>query len=546
MINFLDDNEHLKCALVCRQWSEIALDALWRLVDDLPRLFGILAPLRKQTGSAALEFTRVLQADDWTRFNRYARRVRHLAYDEGLGALAHSAFTDIATTRTSLEILPSLRALEWNAPLRASIMFMHRNVKTFIISVPMLQTTGVPLPSFFQDVAVRMPGLTHLDLRWNEPASAHEDDIISFLRSLPNLRKITFPRYYLTSKIAEALSVGHDDLGTIEFQYMEPQGCGEASDIYTFAPSLAPGAFPTLYDLSLTSSFLDMSNFLTRPHAPTRLAMMYIHSYRLESPADIRKFLCAVRDTCPSLKELSLLSTVDVTPTRPQIESDTELATIETLRPLFGCASLVSFEILQQHPLRLTLPDLEELARKWPSLEKLVLNSEPPEAASAALTLRALLPFAAHCPRIRTLGLFLHASRHDIPTAYVAGAADTLCALPAFRKPVLLSMGVSIIDEEDIEQVALFLSQVCPVGADLEAGVTWELGEEDASQMDTEMAAAIDARCEKWNRVREFLPLLTQLRKQEAERARMLEQNLRELSYPAAGTGSNASGGKAV
>ncbi|KAL1709472.1 hypothetical protein EV121DRAFT_286539 [Schizophyllum commune] len=527
MISFLEQKEHLGCALVCRQWCEIALDALWRVVDDLPRLFGILAPLSKQTGSMALEFTRLLQADDWTRFNRYARRVRHLVYEERVGALAQSAFTDIATTRTSLEILPSLRVLEWNAPLRSSVMFMHRNVKSFIITIPMLQTTSIPLTSFFSDVAARMPCLTHLDLRWNEPASAHEEEVVSLLQSLPSLRKITLPRYYLTSKVAETLSQGHENLGIIEFQYMEAQGCGEASDIYTFAPTLSSGAFPALYDLSLTSSFIDMSNFLARGPGPTHLTMMYIHSFRLETPTDIRKLLCAVRDTCPQLRELSLLSAVDVTPERPQAEDS---ASLETLRPLFDCDSLVNFEILLQHPLRLTLADLEELARRWPSLEKLVLNSEPPESGTAPLTLRAILPFAAHCPRLRTLGLFLHASRHDIPTAYIDQSTDKITSLPTFKEPILLSMGVSIIDEEDIEQVALFLSQVCPIGADLEAGVTWELNEDEAAHMDADMASIIDGRCEKWNRVREFLPLLTQLRQQESERAKMLEDNLRELS----------------
>ncbi|TRM67010.1 hypothetical protein BD626DRAFT_167728 [Schizophyllum amplum] len=533
MIGFLEQNEHPACALVCRQWSEIALDALWRLVDDLPRLFGILAPLTKQNASNALEFSRSLQADDWTRFNRYARRVRHLAYDESAGALAQSAFTEIATTRTSLEILPSLNALEWNAPLRASVMFMHRNVKRFIITVPPplpLQASGIALPSFLQDVAARMPNMTHFDLRWLESASSHENELVTFFRALPKLRKITFPRYYFTSNIAQALSQGHENLAIIEFQYMDAQGCGEAQDIYQFAPTLTAGAFPALYDFSLACSLADMANFLTRPFGPSHLTMSYIHSYRLESPAEINKLVCAFRDTCPLLKELSILSAVDVTPARPQPGSNADVVTLETLRPLFGCANLISFEILHQHPLRLSFTDLDELARKWPSLERLILNSEPPDAGSAALTLRALLPFAAHCPRLRSLGLFIHASRLDIPTAYIEHGTDALTALPAFKEPILLSMGVSVIHEEDVEQVALFLSQVCPVGADLEAGVTWELMEDEAGHMDPEMAATIDARCEKWHRVREFLPLLTQLRKQESDRARMLESSLRELS----------------
>ena len=47
VFRFLDDASNASNARVCRQWSEIALDTLWRDVDDLYRLFGLLAPLRK-------------------------------------------------------------------------------------------------------------------------------------------------------------------------------------------------------------------------------------------------------------------------------------------------------------------------------------------------------------------------------------------------------------------------------------------------------------------------------------------------------------------
>jgi F-box-like len=47
VFRFLDDASNASNARVCRQWSEIALDMLWRDVNDLYRLFGLLAPLRK-------------------------------------------------------------------------------------------------------------------------------------------------------------------------------------------------------------------------------------------------------------------------------------------------------------------------------------------------------------------------------------------------------------------------------------------------------------------------------------------------------------------
>lgn len=47
VFRFLDDASNAFNARVCLQWSEIALDTLWKDVNDFHRLFGLLAPLRK-------------------------------------------------------------------------------------------------------------------------------------------------------------------------------------------------------------------------------------------------------------------------------------------------------------------------------------------------------------------------------------------------------------------------------------------------------------------------------------------------------------------
>jgi len=50
IFRFLDDASNASNARVSRQWSEIALDTLWRDVNDPYRLFGLLAPLQKSDG----------------------------------------------------------------------------------------------------------------------------------------------------------------------------------------------------------------------------------------------------------------------------------------------------------------------------------------------------------------------------------------------------------------------------------------------------------------------------------------------------------------
>ena len=47
IFSFLESSTNAVNARVCKRWSEIALDLLWRDVEDLQRLFGTLVPLRK-------------------------------------------------------------------------------------------------------------------------------------------------------------------------------------------------------------------------------------------------------------------------------------------------------------------------------------------------------------------------------------------------------------------------------------------------------------------------------------------------------------------
>ena len=46
-LSFLDNRSLAASARVCKKWKEIALDFLWREVDDLHRLFTTLSPYRK-------------------------------------------------------------------------------------------------------------------------------------------------------------------------------------------------------------------------------------------------------------------------------------------------------------------------------------------------------------------------------------------------------------------------------------------------------------------------------------------------------------------
>ncbi|KAK7442029.1 hypothetical protein VKT23_016306 [Stygiomarasmius scandens] len=140
---FLKRDDQVRCALICRSWSEVALDAIWSEVDDLRKLANLISPAKVQVndgGDVSYIFDPVPGPKRWKRFeSHYSHRVRVLnlkplpKYHDLLPLL--SAIQNI---RTSLGILPNLHELNWDASgsrgrggLEHMMMFMHENIKEY-------------------------------------------------------------------------------------------------------------------------------------------------------------------------------------------------------------------------------------------------------------------------------------------------------------------------------------------------------------------------------------------------------------------------------
>ncbi|KAJ6577212.1 hypothetical protein B0H19DRAFT_932930 [Mycena capillaripes] len=532
IFSFLDDPSNASNASVCKRWSEIALDTLWRELDDLHRLLGILKPLTQVGGpDSPWAFTTPPDADDWRRLEKYSRRVRRFAFqaDEvmvpGSGSrlrrLCPTVFEDVARTRTSLQILPNVNTLVWNAPLSLAVMFMHANVKRFAFWLPYFIPPDSPLP-FFRDIVSRMPNLTVLDIRSND-MNKIEDSMVYLLRSLLKLRKVVFPRFSLTTHLAETLQ--HlADLACVEFQYVAEQGCGDPADTEVFRPLLKMGAFPSLCDLSLTCGIEDCTSLMKQTSAPTNLTALYVDSRLMESPATVHEILELLANNCQLLESLGIVTLINVADPPPTLADvlSTERISYATLQPLQKFPNLTIFEIIHQYPLDLKLEDLEQLARSWPSLRKLILNNEPVVSDDCPLTLKALIPFAKHCPELEQLGLFINASTADLPSTYEVELPPSYRSKP-FAKLRRLSTGVSLI--ADAGAVALFLSQICPLNTHLECGITWDIELDE----ETGFYSAIVDRCTKWAKAAELLPLLTKLRMEERDRTKLLLAEVQDL-----------------
>ena len=397
-------------------------------------------------------------------------------------------------------------------------MFMHSGVKHFTVLLPSSLTTISPRP-FFQDITARMPKLTSLDLRSWVPMNAFQEEMIELLSNLPKLQKLVFPRFYFTTKVAEALS-RLEPLSIIEFQYKPEQGCGFAGDVQPFQPVLTEGAFPALWDLSLTAAFDDVARFVDIPFAPTNLTTLHVDSDFIETPKSVHDILSILSENCQMLKYLALVSLRNAS-TTILIENrfdETMVISMETLQPVLKLTNLTSLELEHQYPFTLKQHDIELLAATWPGLETLLLNTEPVYSDKSNLTLEALTPFAKYCPKLTHLGIFLDATTVEPPLALSATYPT-----PIFQRLRRLSMGVSII--KDDHTVALYLSQLLPLLCTLDCGITWD----DSTEIDVEIDVVVQNRCNVWAKVADFLPLLTRLRLEERAKSKAMFAELEDL-----------------
>ncbi|KAJ8522446.1 hypothetical protein ONZ45_g949 [Pleurotus djamor] len=485
---YLSPKDTLANACVCKTWSNIALDALWRQVDDISILLSLLAPLEQKSSVHSFKFARAIEPADWTRFARYAFRVRSLIYapeSQRLKHLHRDAFHEVARSRISLDILPNLNTLEWDDmnDLTFCVLFMSKNVKRFRVYLADDADSRLPngVAALFQNITTRMPNLEYLDISSQLAMSEIEPETIQLFQGLPKLKEVEFPLYYLTPPVTKTLSQ-LKQLEMVGFQYDEERGSGAAADVNVPPAILDQGAFPALYDFSTSMPFRHATKFFTQPFPPQNITLLFIDSADPELPTDFRNLLEAIVKCCPLLDRLALNPCIS-TSTRPLTD---ERITYDILRPILSLPKLTALDINYHYPLDLKYEDIEDMARKWPNLDTLMLNCDPAALDHPpSLTLQALLPFAQYCPNIQRLGLYMNAT---------------------------LAVGLSSISDHD--SVAMFLSRMLPEGCFLECGGTWKELELELGSPDSEYTAIQKT----WTDVSTVLPLLHKVRAEERRR----------------------------
>ncbi|RDB15063.1 hypothetical protein Hypma_005426 [Hypsizygus marmoreus] len=483
----LDDQSNTSNAQVCRQWGECALNILWYEVTDFRRLFRILVPMRKEPIGASMcyKFTRQPEVNDWRNFDRYRPRVR---------------------TRTSLNVLPNLRTLQWDAPLRSGIVFMHDNVTDLRLH-PRSPELGSPC---FREIVARMPNITHLELHPQFPMSVLVADIVKVIRSMKLLRNITLPRETPAAGLMEAIS-GLHALHTLTFPDVRS---ADFWSLQSMRPSLNEGAFYSLSSLSICICFEDAIYLFNMLSAPSKLHTIRLDSPKFESLATIHDLLVVVGKLIPSLESFELQSVLDADgyTTRPITQN--YILDINTIRSLFKCREIVRLKFMLPHSLHLRESDVEVVARAWPCIQRLALNSMPNHLHSCVLTLDSLIPFARYCPDLEILALFIRADKLDIAHS----------AIDSTLRWKVHSFFPGFSDIEDPGVVSLSLSRIFPLWVTIIAPCPVT-----SPTMLSDTLQTMQSHCDKWKKVSEMLPLLMQARMEERNKMRRLMQSGRQV-----------------
>ncbi|KAH8109631.1 hypothetical protein DFH11DRAFT_910955 [Phellopilus nigrolimitatus] len=500
------------CARVCKLWSGIALDELWRKLCDLKPLFSILAPIEIRETGVSFElavtharidvnfqihqakqwwhFSGALEPETWTRFYQYANRIRDLDLSiDRMDWPSTRMITEISVKRPSAHfLLPRLDDL--------TLLFFNDDHLAILLMSESLASVNVRLPDddqfrrlFLKELAMRSPRLKSLQL------SRHfSHNSISSLARMTDLRKIVLPKYTLNSTIADALAA-LPHLHTIDFSKFPDDDATSLDDVRGFSPSplLQEGAYSSLTNLSLACEFSELVKLMKRPIAPS-LSYLRVQTLHLETADSLHELLVSLSETRSSLTGLSLemipefvsvesgfgipyefgeMQPVDLmefaedgfrTTTRDERGETLPLGRIffRTLEPLSGLPNLRQLIISYHQEFLIKNDEFVRLISHLPHIDTLRFNCDPMLIGEQSDLDFGVLPIVATLlPRLRFLGLYI-SHRHE-PYAQHKCKCESV-AKGLFSKLESIDFGCSIILEKtDCMKIAFHLSKILPL-----------------------------------------------------------------------------------
>ncbi|KAG8990103.1 hypothetical protein FRB94_013758 [Tulasnella sp. JGI-2019a] len=466
VLEFTDTGSQAASARVNRFWNAVALDVLWLDLEGVVPLLELIGPLELDSLDH-LVFGYKPGLIDWDHFHSYARRVRHLIWDDASnittregysGPLSQTMFGDIFADCTRVDpLLPNLTNVKWimdKHSISIQILpFLSSSTTTLDIAFPSQISTNA-INVLLYRLPSRAPMVSDLRIYGEIHVNLVDTALEACLTGMKELRMVTLPRCFGSSKIVTALG-RLDHLARVEVSRATISHIDPSSIVYGTKWKIEPGAFTRLQNLAFDATISDAAR-LFNCEGVRSLTLVRLQVVDAFASHEIQSFFSVLSSRCTQLRaiEVSLI---------PILDTVEEALIFQNLTPLLKCPHLTQLEIDHPKPMLLREQDVECMSQAWPSIQ--ILRFRSGEASGNLGTPLSILSiFAKHFShRLQELVLTVSTKIDSVKRHPISKAFITL---------ETLHLDASAISRKEQMAVAAYLGLICPPGVNILYGVS--------------------------------------------------------------------------
>ncbi|KAI0647925.1 hypothetical protein C8Q79DRAFT_539898 [Trametes meyenii] len=511
--DFSDDNALTVLARTSRLVHETAIRVIWRTLPNLAPLAKCYPEDSWKIDGDQLNFIRPLVLKDWVSVLKYAPLVWRLGAvtvaRKGpacvLGSGVWAAMCTSIPLRTVL--FPNIRCISWQ-----STGLANEHLPTLLVVVGEhlvdVEVEGFPLETDVNGVlqtalhilSHRFPTLRFVKVACRPMVPLVDQGIASSfaslacsLSSLVRLRTWEIP-------ICESAIYTLAQLKTLRFLELSLPADAQ----WTLRPQTLTHPFPNLMEIGMAGSAATYIGF-SRALELSRVERLNLVIVDDSPPSLLPDVFASVRHqfSPTSLRDLAIFHPLELF----DIIGPNSAAVVrgDHLRPLLDFRKLKLFNLELQFRYALDDALLCDMARAWPEIELLYLAYDEGFFHETLPSVRALPPFAVHCPRLRNLGVRFDArywetlgraapnDRNVLEDIY--GELTRRSSTSALETLYVGTSPISLPDD-----VAAFLARTFPELLDLSVGSFEESDVCGAMQEDWER---VESLLQRFRRVRE-------------------------------------------
>lgn len=382
--------------------------------------------------------------------------------------------------------------------------FLHEGIQDVRIFVAGQAPNDIP--NFLEEVVWRSPNVTSLSLEsllrtWDA------DIAVSLSSSIAMMHKLTVVITYSCLLTAQMLSSLEQlpNLQDVEF-YSNSYRLGRVSN-GLLPQSVRPHPFPSLTSLSIQSSLVEFSRYLSLASgiAPA-LRHLFLDIISMTKPSHFQNALVKIAEAFPLLETLQVSRKEDFSMFEGGF-ADSPVLSRQNLLPIANMRSLRTLRVRCEAVFSMTNSELCALLSRCTSLITLELNQEPMVLSPTELTIHVLPMIAKACPQLEDLALYIDTG---VGSEYPPTQSFWL---EPFVILEWISFGISPLQNKQV--IATLLSQVLPEDCELKCEPLYDSDvEREFICLSAEDAKAREACRKEWAQVAEWIPILKEARRQ--------------------------------